>query len=119
MPISVIFGGFTLISMGSKLSLPDIMIFFGVGYNGLVVIIEYFTAMSKLSCGAEDARKFIKGVVVPRISVTKTRKWVGAFLKSLRPLRVCIGSVNYVDRLTPFNLLDYCFSQIVSLLMMD
>jgi len=118
-PMTVIFGVYTLVEMGSKISTPEFMFFFSSGFDGLVVIIVYFTVMSKVNSGAEDAKKFMRRNVTARISETKLRKWVRVYSKSLQPLRVCVGSVNYVDQLTPFTLLDFCVSQIVSLLLLN
>jgi len=118
-PMCVIFGAYTLIVMGSNLSLPHFTQFFLSLLDGMIVLVICFTVLSKVNTGAEDALQFVTGFVTPRISPRKSQKWVQVFVKSLKPLQVNMGSVNFVDKLTPFTLLDFSVNQIVSLLLMD
>jgi len=45
------------------------------------------------------------------------RRLVKKYVRSLPQLKVYIGSVNFVEKDTPFAMLNFCFDQIVSLLL--
>jgi len=117
--ICIVFGAYILISMGPKLPLPDFTLFFFAWFDGMVVLVVYFTVMSKVNSEAQDALQYIGKFLTPRISNGNTKKWARVFLMSLKSLQVNIGSVNFVDKFTPVTLLDFCVGQIVSLLLMD
>ncbi|CAL8120938.1 unnamed protein product [Orchesella dallaii] len=45
------------------------------------------------------------------------RAWMRRYVKSFCPIKCYLGQVNYIDELTPLNLLEFCINQTVSLLM--
>jgi len=107
---------YTLIAFGSKMVL---IYFFCVAFDALVVMLVFFSVMANVNSGAVNGIQKVKSKFVPLIVDKRGRKWVELCWRSFRPLKVCIGCVNFVDKSTPFNLLNFCLSQIASLLLLD
>jgi len=112
-------GTYTLIAFGAKLKLHDLIVFFCMAFDGLVVILVFFSVMANVNSGAVDGIQDVKSRFIPLTADNRGRKWVKMVWRSFRPFKVCIGSVNFVDKSTPFNLLNFCLSQIASLLLLD
>jgi len=114
-----IIGTYTIIAFGSKMKLHDLIIFFCAAFDGLVVILVVFSVMANVNSGAVDGIQDAKSRFIPLVVDKRGRKWVEMVWRSFRPLKVCIGTVNFADKSTPFNLLIFCLSQIASLLLLD
>ncbi len=87
---------------------------------GLMILFGNFAGIY------EDSLSFIANLRLPRTntastisgnekhSLEKNRK----IAKSLFPLKVRIGSVNFVDRFTPITFIDFCFGIVVNMLLL-
>ncbi|CAL8128997.1 unnamed protein product [Orchesella dallaii] len=109
---------YVMLSNGTNVTVLQIFMFLNGGLNCFLVILIQIGAMAKL-CG-ESSRVILdlKKSVGQREMSGRKRKWIKSYLKSLTPLRVALGSTNFIDELTPINLLDFCVEQIVSLLLL-
>jgi len=87
-------------------------------YNSLIVMV-LFSVAANVNSVAVDGIQDVKSRFIPLVVDRQGRKWVNMVWRSFRPLKVCIGSVNFVEKSTPFNLLDFCLSQTDSLLLLD
>jgi len=116
--VAVITGLYILIAFGSKIKLHEVLLFSCLSFDGLVVILVGFSAMGNVNEGAVKAIHHVK-MMIPFVSGTRDRKWVGKYWRSLLPLKVYIGEVNFVDKMTPFTLLSFCLDKIVNLLLVD
>ncbi len=68
----------------------------------------------------DDSSQTLKAFKSPNFNLgtRNERKVVTKLIYSLQPLKVMIGSVNFVDKLTPVTLIDFCIQQLVSILLL-
>ncbi|CAL8092342.1 unnamed protein product [Orchesella dallaii] len=109
---------YVMLSNGSNVTVLQLFQFLNGGSNCFLVILIQIGAMAKLYGESSMVIQNLKKSVTRRDMSGRKRKWIQRYLKSLTPLRVAVGSVNFIDELTPINLLDFCVSQIVSLLLL-
>ncbi|CAL8092351.1 unnamed protein product [Orchesella dallaii] len=109
---------YVMLSLGADVTVLQIFMFLNGGFNCFLIILIQIGAMANLYGESITTIKDLKkSAAQGKIGVRK-RKWVERYLKSLTPLKVAVGSVNFIDELTPINLLDFCVNQIVSLLLL-
>lgn len=88
--------------------------------NGLCVILICYGVFGNVY---EQSQKVLETIVcslLPKsMQNTSNIKWTRRYAKSLPVLKIRFGQVNFVARSTGFVLIDFCVSQVVSLLLMD
>ncbi len=87
-----------------------LMICFG-NFAGIYEDSVKFIATLRLPCTI--ATSYITGTAILNIVRLEYRK----ITKSLYPLKVRIGSVNYADRFTPITFIDFCLGVVVNMLL--
>ncbi|CAL8092348.1 unnamed protein product [Orchesella dallaii] len=114
----LIVSAYVMLSNGSNVTILQIIMFLNGGSNCFLVILIQIGAMAKLYGESTRVIQNLKKSVTQGEVSGKKQKWIERYLKSLTPLRVAVGSVNFIDELTPINLLNFCVNQIVSLLLL-
>ncbi|CAL8092345.1 unnamed protein product [Orchesella dallaii] len=109
---------YVMLSNGSNVTVLQMFQFLNGGSNCFLVILIQIGAMAKLYGESTRVIQNLKKSMTQREISGRKRKWIQRYLKSLTPLRVAVGSVNFIDELTPITLLDFCVNQIVSLLLL-
>jgi len=119
MTLHIITGFYALIFIGiQSISIPELLLFVDVSLNAIVCMTVYTNIVGQLYVKSKHVGKKLKGQVLSSIMERKQIRWVERYVKSLWPVKCYIGYNNFVDELTPLNLLSFCASQIVSLLML-
>jgi len=106
---AVIPSAYIVIAFGPMLKVPEFFLFSFAIFNGLVVILLFFTVMANVNSEAVEGIQVVRSKFLPLVLGKRERKWVEAYWHSLRPLKVYIGSTNFVDKATPFMLLKVFF----------
>jgi len=109
---------YALVAMGTEITSVELSLFIGVVPEFTVILICYANSMGRVYPASTRMKNSVKHKLLTSDVGGKQRKWIDRYLKSLKPLRCYIGQVNFVEELTPLNLLDFCISQTVSLLML-
>lgn len=89
--------------MGSAASQSYLCIIFGYGTFGKIF---------------NDSYKLLKAFSAVKVSMKEQNKFYRKSVKSLQPLKVMLGSVNFVDQLTPIALIDFFLGILVNLLLL-
>lgn len=118
---SVIFGVivslYCFISFGSNISLPECPKFGVVLVDAVAIIVIVFGTFAKVNQKSHDVLGTIKEKVIPNFGNKKAGRWLCKFLRSLHPLKVRLGDVNFVDNMTPLTFLDFSLGILVNLLL--
>jgi len=118
--VPLILSYYAIISVGLySISTAELLFFVTVAFDGPVCLTVYTTVMGQLYVESKRVGKKVNGRVLSSIKGRKQIKWVVRYVKSLWPVKCYIGYNNFVDELTPLNLLSFCANQIVSLLMLQ
>jgi len=117
---ATVLGFYVLISLGTHISTPELLFFLIVANEGLLVLMVLTTVMSWIYAeSGKNVQIFMKAVLFPNICITKKRKWAQKYVRSFSPLKCYIGDCNFVEELTPLNLLSFSAHQTVSLLLLN
>jgi len=118
--IAFVLSMYVLISRGTSLGLPELFMFSQASVNTFVVTLVFFTVSAMVNTESKAAIKYFHSKVVVNVNPAgRGKRWGRKFFMSLPPLKVGLGSVNFVDKLTPITLFNFSFSQIVSLLLVE
>ncbi|CAL8128996.1 unnamed protein product [Orchesella dallaii] len=113
-----VIGNYALITLGRDAKVHELFLFVSTSADTFMTNIVYFGVLAKVYTNSEDAigsvKEKLKGMKEER-----RKKWARKYLRSLAPLKVAVGSVNYVDQLTPFHLFNFYIDQTVNLLLMQ
>lgn len=110
---------YALLKYADQGTIPQLVIFGNVTLATFIIIIFVFGIFAKVNGVSLEVLDVLEQRVLSEIIVSvKERKWMKRFIKSLSPLKVCIGQVNYVDNFTPLVMLQFCFDQIFNLMVM-
>ncbi|CAL8136974.1 unnamed protein product [Orchesella dallaii] len=110
---------YALILMGSHASVPHILFFSSVVLLGLLVIVVCFGTFAGLHTQSTKLIVFLRKKVNLSVWKPHKKRLIERYSWSLREIKVSIGQVNFVDKLTPVIMLNFCISQIVSLLLIE
>jgi len=111
---------FMLISRGDQLAFPELFLFSVSCIQTFLLIFVYFGFLARVYSYSNRTLGFLRDNVVPRMGKGGgLQKWGRKYVYSLHPLKISLGSVNFVDQLTPINLFNFSLSQIVSLLLLE
>ncbi|CAL8146805.1 unnamed protein product [Orchesella dallaii] len=114
----VILGFYMLITFGWSLPLPKIVFFMFCEVDCLLIIIIYCGVFGGLHSETEETLLLFRKRFMPSLQ-GKNRKLKDRLVKSFQPLKVAIGVSNYVDKLTPLVMIQFCIDQMVSLLLVN
>ncbi|CAL8122146.1 unnamed protein product [Orchesella dallaii] len=123
--ITTIISTYAMISMGTQLSIPHVILFSCVLVNSLACIVLMIGAFALVHVESTRMFRYIKEKLIPNLETNCSSyserckvKVIKKLVASLYILKVRIGSVNFVEKTTPIAILDFCLAQIVSLLLM-
>jgi len=109
---------YALLSKGPNLSLPHLIFFLSITQLSLAVIVIVFGTFAGVHKQSLLLQEYIEEELPPNIESSAKRRLISKYSRSFRPLKVNIGKVNFVEKCTPMVMLDFCFGQIVNLLLM-
>lgn len=116
---AVVLSMYALIKRDADESSLQIVILLLVAVDGIIVLLLCFGTMGKLFLDSVAVKTFLATKLVP---LQKTRtvsfRLTKAYCKSMKPLAVHIGSVNFVDELTTLNVLNFLFNTLATLLLL-
>ncbi|CAL8133083.1 unnamed protein product [Orchesella dallaii] len=125
--VSIIISAYSLIHLGSKISVPHLILFSCLLVDCIATIVLGFGAFALVHTESTITLEFLKNLLIPRLELKylccigigkfdlkKIKKFVG----SLYPLKVQIGNTNFVEKTTPITVLEFCIGQTVNLLLM-
>jgi len=117
----LVLGLYTVLSLGSQISIPELSLFLTCAVDGFLFLMLYVTIMSQLY---SSSKQVVKGKAKERLLsnimiIPQQRRWIERYMVSLQPLKAYIGYVNYVDGLTPLVMLSFCFHHTLDLLLID
>jgi len=116
MQFEVIICFYALVADGLEASVLRFAIYITVGPICASVLVMYTTFMGRIYCKSKTSSRMIKDSL--KVSSRKEKRWIARVMLSCKPLKCQIGYVNFVDELTPLNLLSFCFVQIANLLLL-
>ncbi|CAL8132758.1 unnamed protein product [Orchesella dallaii] len=109
---------YVMLSNGRNVTVLQLFMFLNGGSNCFLTILIQIGAMAKLYRESDKTIKELKRNLAKGKMIGMKCNWIRRYLKSLTPLKVAVGSVNFIDELSPITLLDFCVNQIVSLLLL-
>lgn len=110
---------YALLKYANQVSLPQLVIFVNATLATGIVIIVVYGIFAKVNVISQNVLAFLRERVLPEMKGSAVeRKWMKRYLRSLSPLKVRVGQVNYVDNFTPLVMLQFCFGQICNLMVM-
>jgi len=116
-----IVSAYVLIANGSSVTFEQLFMFLNGGVNCFFIALVQLGAMAKLygesSRVIRDVKKLSQSATIIHPNILM-EKWLKRYLKSLTPLVAKMGSVNFLDKLTPVTILNFCLVQIVNLLLL-
>ncbi len=115
---SFVLGMFTLITSWDKLSFPQLLISGTGATESFAAILIFFGVFGRVYADSIKTIECLRTSGIHVESDLESRKTVGKIVKSLQPLKIKIGSVNFVDRLTPVTFIDFCFGILVNMLLL-
>jgi len=120
MMLGLIISSYPIISLGLKMSLPQLMFFLTCAQDASVILFMYTTILGQLYRASLQVKECVNERMLLNGEISNVKKkWIGRYIKSFRPLKSYIGYVNYVEQLTPLVMQDTCINQIVSLLLLE
>jgi len=117
----IILSAYALLTIGiHNISFAELVMFATVVHDGVLLLLLYTTFMSKLfETSMGFVGKINYGVLSRMVLQTKKRKLVEKTMRSFKPMKSYLGYANYVDKSTPFVMFDFCFTQLVNLLLIN
>ncbi|CAL8128789.1 unnamed protein product [Orchesella dallaii] len=114
----LVVSAYVMLSNGRSVTFQQLFMFLNGGLNCFLIIVIQFGAMSKLYGESVMTIQNV-GKSLAQVTLDPNRSiWIRKYMRSLTPLKVSLGSVNFMDELTPINLLNFCLMQIVNLLLL-
>ncbi|CAL8068839.1 unnamed protein product [Orchesella dallaii] len=110
---------FTLIFLGSDMFLPQFILYSLTGFDAAILLLVCNTTMGQMYSASKQFCTRKKDKILSNQVVNVQRKWIQRYLKSCAILKCNFGDVNFIEELTPLVIFDFCFNQIVSLLLLQ
>jgi len=119
----IIISLYVMISLGSSISIPHLVLFSCALTDGLLTAVVCFGSCANVHSQSEKMLEFIKKKTSFEGLLSCRKQCESRIIKrcvtSMFPLNIRIGDVNFVEKLTPIVVLDFCFGLIVNLLLID
>ncbi|CAL8129379.1 unnamed protein product [Orchesella dallaii] len=114
---------YALIYLGSGdegISIPQLMFFSCSLLDTFLAIVVCFGAFAGVHKESLRTVAFMRETLLPSLKHNQShqRRLATRYVMSFRVLKVNIGEVNYVEKFTPIVMLNFCFGQIVNLLLL-
>ncbi|CAL8068825.1 unnamed protein product, partial [Orchesella dallaii] len=109
--IAFIISVFALITLGTDVSLPQLIIYGLTGIYTATVLLVCNTIMGQMHSASKQFCTRNKERIFSNEVGNVQRKWIRRYLKSCAVLKCYIGDVNFIEELTPLVMLNFCISQ--------
>ncbi len=115
--ISYVIPSFAFLTVLSTMSIPQIFIMGSASYQ---VVICLFVGCGIFGGIYDDSIETLHAFRTANIQLetSKERKLCAKLVRSLCPIKVMIGSVNYIDKLEPITMSDFFLGMLVNLLLL-
>ncbi len=114
--VAIIIPSYALISSWSALGTVQFLILMWIGGEAVFGLIYCFGNFGGIYC---DSYELIGALRNPTFFRDRKRKVLHRrVVNSLKPFKIMIGSVNFIDQLTPFSFIEFCFDRVVDLLLL-
>ncbi|CAL8069315.1 unnamed protein product [Orchesella dallaii] len=110
----VIVGLFLIIGMYTRLEIAQQLLFVVLGFDALLVLVVVFGILGLVYVSSMKTLEIGK-----EIQILRKDPWARRYIRSWPPLKIGLGSVNFIDKLTGLVSVDFSVNQTVNLLMMD
>jgi len=117
MQFGIIICFYALVAVGPEASILRVAPYITLGPIAAGSLLMYTTFMGKIYCNSKTSNGLNKDKQLMTLSSMKEKRFIARVMLSCKPLKCQIGDVNYVDELTPLNLLSFCLNQIANLLL--
>lgn len=110
---------FAIIQNGFSLTLLQAILFGSTAVDCLLGIVVMCGSFARLHTESTDTVKYLQTEFLYRFTGAQRlgSKQIKRLLISLTQLQVNFGSVNYIDRMTPMTIFDFCMVQLTNLLL--
>lgn len=110
---------YVLIYYGLTIPIAQFILFVDGVLNGILGIVCCYGVFGEVSQSSQLLLDVIRIRLVANLhfDIKKDQKRALRQVRCLRPLRIKLGSVNFVDKATMFVLLDFCTCQVVTILL--
>ncbi|CAL8068669.1 unnamed protein product [Orchesella dallaii] len=113
MVIGIDIGLYALVRLYDSLLVPQIITYMIAVIELFCVILFAYGLKACVYVASKQLLKDIKG-----LNMLNGHKWFRRYIRSWPVLKVYLGSVNFIDEVTPLRILDFAISQLVSLLLL-
>ncbi|CAL8069313.1 unnamed protein product [Orchesella dallaii] len=107
-------GLFLLIGMYSRLDISQKLLFVVTGIDALLVVVVVFGFLGLVYASSMNTLEIGK-----EVQILRKDPWARRYIRSWPPLKIGLGSVNFIDKVTGLVSVDFSVNQTVNLLMMD
>ncbi|CAL8098707.1 unnamed protein product [Orchesella dallaii] len=113
---------YVIIKLGSDISVSHFLFFSCALVDALATIVVCYGQFGCLHTQSRSALTMITSQVIPKVAIAKVPsidlKLMKKYATSFYPLKVRLGSVNFVEKITPLVSLQFCVEQLVNLLLL-
>ncbi|CAL8122138.1 unnamed protein product [Orchesella dallaii] len=126
--LGVIISAYSLINLGSQLSIPHLILFSSILIINITAIVLLCGTLGLVHTESTITLAYLDKTLITRLESEIGRsavfgkfnlKFIKRFVASLYVLKVRIGNANFVEKTTPMVVLEFCVEQIVNLLLMN
>ncbi|OXA48446.1 hypothetical protein Fcan01_16677 [Folsomia candida] len=115
-PIAQVLGLYSSIHLHGMIEMPQFLLFPMIFVNSGLINILIVTMASRVNV---NSARLLTSVKRWRLKITKVeRAFIKRKLGACRPLKIKLGSNNFIDRRTPLTIQNFCLTQTMSLTLM-
>lgn len=116
---AILFTGslYILVKFGTEAEVPLLILSVIQLSDGILGIYLVLGTFAKLHENSTEVLAFMKNKLIPMLERRSDRMKVGKVVKSFSVLKVRLGEVNFVDKVTPLTVIEFCCQQLVSMLL--
>ncbi|CAL8098741.1 unnamed protein product [Orchesella dallaii] len=111
---------YVLIKLGSGISVSHFLFFSCALVDSLATMVICYGQFGCLHTQSTSVLTIIRSQIIPNVASAKISyndlKLMKKYVESFYPLKVQLGSVNFVEKITPLVSLQFCVEQLVNLL---
>ncbi|CAL8145479.1 unnamed protein product [Orchesella dallaii] len=110
---------FALFRIGFGMRLPFLLMNAMTSFDTFIIIYFYYGCYGRV---CQDSFNILSGLMrkpPPGPKGKLDRKLLKHYVVSFSPLKIFLGAVNFLEKLSPIVILDFCLKQVVNLLLLD
>lgn len=108
---------YIMVKFWTEIDLPLLLLSMVELLDGILGIFLALGTFAKLHLNSTNVLAFVKNRLIPNLERRGDRLRIGKVLKSCFVLKVGMGQVNYVDKVSPLRIIEFCCQQLVSMLL--